>query len=153
MTNSRLDLQSHQKQKALTTMAQIPLYYPNTPKNSSIGVEDSTETTNKNKECPSNVGVLLLSSSSGYIKVNTDGASRGNPGNAGWAAMYRDHNGTVIGTYVGGLGVRMNYEAKSTAIVEGIAKAIEQGWLHIWVDTDSAVAAKAFQTDNVLWKV
>ncbi|KAF9596182.1 hypothetical protein IFM89_007500 [Coptis chinensis] len=90
---------------------------------------------------------------SGYIKVNTDGASRGNPGNAGWAAVYRDHNGIVIGTYVGGLGVATNYEAKSTAIVEGIAKAIEQGWLHIWVDTDSATAAKAFQTDNVLWKV
>ncbi|KAF9598546.1 hypothetical protein IFM89_028078 [Coptis chinensis] len=54
--------------------------------------------------------------------------------------------------YVGGLGVAMNYEVESTAIVEGITKAIEQGWLHIWVDTDSAAAAKAFQTDNVLWK-
>ncbi|KAF9604944.1 hypothetical protein IFM89_011311 [Coptis chinensis] len=69
----------------------------------------------------------------GCIKVNTDGASSGNPGNAGWATIYRDHNGTVIGTYIEGLGVIKNYEAKSTAVVEGITKAIEQGWLHIWV--------------------
>ncbi|KAF9606276.1 hypothetical protein IFM89_024185, partial [Coptis chinensis] len=62
----------------------------------------------------------------GYIKVNTKGASRGNPGNTGWAAVYRDHNGTVIGTCVGGLGVAMNYEVESIAIVEGIMKAIEQ---------------------------
>ncbi|KAF9588805.1 hypothetical protein IFM89_016126 [Coptis chinensis] len=64
-----------------------------------------------------------------YIKVNTDGASRGNPGTAGWVEVYRDHN------------------------VEGITKAIEQGLLHIWVDIDSVAVAKAFQTDNVLWKV
>ncbi|KAF9600512.1 hypothetical protein IFM89_009961 [Coptis chinensis] len=87
------------------------------------------------------------------LKLNTDGASRGNPGNAGWGVVFRNQLGVVVGTLVGGLGVATSYEAERTAIVEGMNMAITKGWTHIRVDTDSGAAAKAFQSDKIYWKV
>ncbi|KAF9626048.1 hypothetical protein IFM89_030716 [Coptis chinensis] len=72
-------------------------------------------------------GICLLAR--GILRMNADGAARGNLGIAGWGVVFRDHDGPKHGS------------------------AIQQGWQHIWVDTDS-VAAKAFQAANkVLWKL
>ncbi|KAF9620424.1 hypothetical protein IFM89_012601 [Coptis chinensis] len=89
----------------------------------------------------------------GIMKMNTDGAARGNPGIAGWGVVFRDHDGTVKGTYIGGIGVATNYVAECTSIIEGINLAIQQWWQHIWVDIDSVAATKTFQADKVLWKL
>ncbi|KAF9604618.1 hypothetical protein IFM89_008884 [Coptis chinensis] len=89
----------------------------------------------------------------GIMKMNADGAARGNLGIAGWGVVFRDHKGTVKGTYIRGIRVATNYEVECTTIIEGLNMAIQQGWQHIWVDTDSVAAAKAFQDDRVLWKL
>ncbi|KAF9610477.1 hypothetical protein IFM89_022441 [Coptis chinensis] len=87
------------------------------------------------------------------MKMNVDGVARGNLGIAGWGVVFRDHDGTIKGTYIGGLGVATNYEAKCTTIIEGLNMAIQQGWQHIWVDTNSVAATKVFQADKALWKL
>ncbi|KAF9599054.1 hypothetical protein IFM89_033661 [Coptis chinensis] len=71
-------------------------------------------------------------------------------------STYRERDGIELKSYlktIGGIGVATNYEAECTAIIEGLNMAIQQGWQHIWVHTDSVAAAKAFQADKVLWKL
>ncbi|KAF9610476.1 hypothetical protein IFM89_022440 [Coptis chinensis] len=87
------------------------------------------------------------------LKLNTDGCARGNPGPIGGGVVLRTHTCEVIGTYIGGLDITTSYVAKSKAIVHGIEKAINMGASCIWVESDSTAAVKAFQRDNVHWKV
>ncbi|KAF9599986.1 hypothetical protein IFM89_002021 [Coptis chinensis] len=86
------------------------------------------------------------------MKANTDGSSRGNHGLAGWGVIFRDNNGVVHGTLIGGLGVCTCYVAECKAIVECITKAIELGWTRLWIQTDSSSAAAAFNTNKVHWQ-
>ncbi|KAF5183010.1 hypothetical protein FRX31_027400 [Thalictrum thalictroides] len=66
----------------------------------------------------------------GYIKINVDGASRGNPCKAGWGAVFRNCEGSLIGVLIGGLGIKTNYYAETMAIINTISKALEEGWKH-----------------------
>ncbi|KAL5696914.1 hypothetical protein ACHQM5_031228 [Ranunculus cassubicifolius] len=61
-----------------------------------------------------------------YMKINTDGASKGNPGESGWGAIYRDEYNSVHGVYGGGLGIDTSYVAESTAIIESLHLAAEK---------------------------
>ncbi|KAF5178256.1 hypothetical protein FRX31_032156, partial [Thalictrum thalictroides] len=87
----------------------------------------------------------------GYVKVNTDGASRGNPGQAGWGLIFRNNKCEVLGTGYGGLGIATNFFAESAAIVEALRIAIEKGWSNLWIEADSESAMRSFQTNTVHW--
>ncbi|KAF5197333.1 Cysteine protease [Thalictrum thalictroides] len=39
----------------------------------------------------------------GWLKVNTDGASKGNPGITGWGAVLRKDDGVLVGVSIGAL--------------------------------------------------
>ncbi|KAF5180300.1 Ribonuclease h domain, partial [Thalictrum thalictroides] len=54
----------------------------------------------------------------GWIKVNMDGASKGNPGVAGWGAVSRRDDGAMIEVAIGGLGVETYFIAEMVAIIE-----------------------------------
>ncbi|KAL5706924.1 hypothetical protein ACHQM5_025030 [Ranunculus cassubicifolius] len=63
----------------------------------------------------------------GWAKINTDGASNGNPGPSGWGAVIRDDKGELLATGIGGLGIETSYVAECVAIVNGLMKAEEMG--------------------------
>ncbi|KAF5183687.1 hypothetical protein FRX31_026726, partial [Thalictrum thalictroides] len=88
---------------------------------------------NRNERRQRIVECYWLPPTQGQMKANTDGASLGNPGQAGWGVVYRDHLGAAQGAYIGGLGRASNYEAECTAIVECMDMALSKGWDMLWV--------------------
>ncbi|KAG9446327.1 hypothetical protein H6P81_012455 [Aristolochia fimbriata] len=56
----------------------------------------------------------------GRIKLNTDRSSMGNPGLAGIDGLFCDHNGNILLTYCGPIGIADSTEAETRAILEGI---------------------------------
>ncbi|KAF6158118.1 hypothetical protein GIB67_014912 [Kingdonia uniflora] len=85
------------------------------------------------------------------IKINTDGAARGNPGKGGIGCNFRDSEGKVLGSLVQGLGLVINYTAECKAIIKGVELAASNGWLIAWVESDSKSAVKALNSDNISW--
>ncbi|KAF9626348.1 hypothetical protein IFM89_032197 [Coptis chinensis] len=69
--------------------------------------------------------------------------------------LFHRHTREVIGAYIGGggLGITTSYIPESKALVHGIEKAINMGASCIWVESDATTTFKAFQRDNVHWKV
>ncbi|KAF6160461.1 hypothetical protein GIB67_019230 [Kingdonia uniflora] len=80
----------------------------------------------------------------GEIKINTDGATRGNPGKGGIDCIFRYCKGNELGTLAKGIGLVTNYTAECQAIIHGVASAASNGWLIAWVESDSKAAVEAF---------
>ncbi|KAF6143723.1 hypothetical protein GIB67_030613 [Kingdonia uniflora] len=87
----------------------------------------------------------------GEIKINTDGAAKGNPGKGGIGCIYRDCNGNVLGTLAKGPGLVSNFMAECEAIIHGVEYAALFGWLIAWIESDSTTAVEAFKTNNIPW--
>ncbi|XP_016482447.2 uncharacterized protein LOC107803276 [Nicotiana tabacum] len=69
--------------------------------------------------------------------VNTDGASRGNPGRSSIGFVLRDSKGDV--RYARGKEIKegTNMEAETIAILEAIQTCVQQGYANIHIQTDS----------------
>lgn len=52
----------------------------------------------------------------GRLKCNTDGASKGNPGESSYGFCFRDSNGDLIHAQAQGIGVATNIEAEAKVI-------------------------------------
>ncbi|XP_023547239.1 uncharacterized protein LOC111806115 [Cucurbita pepo subsp. pepo] len=79
-----------------------------------------------------------------------DGASKGNPGQAGAGAVLRAHDGSVICRLREGLGIATNNVAEYRAILLGLKYALEKGFTRIHVQGDSKLVCMQVQG---LWKV
>jgi ribonuclease HI len=69
--------------------------------------------------------------------VSTDGASRGNPGPAGYGVSIAGADGTIIEELARGIGVTTNNVAEYTAALEGLRKAAELGADDVLLRSDS----------------
>ncbi|KAF6166922.1 hypothetical protein GIB67_020151 [Kingdonia uniflora] len=87
----------------------------------------------------------------GEIKINTDGAAKGNPGKGGIGCIFCDSNGNVLGTLLKGFGLVTNYMAECEAIIHGVEYAASFGWLIAWIELYSTTAVEAFKSDNIPW--
>ncbi|KAF9588669.1 hypothetical protein IFM89_014390 [Coptis chinensis] len=85
------------------------------------------------------------------IKINCDGAAKGNPGNAGLGVVYRNSSGDFMLVMWRKLGINTNYLAECLTILEGIECAVQRGWCKLWVESDSEAAIAAFGTGNLPW--
>ncbi|KAJ4717451.1 Ribonuclease H [Melia azedarach] len=75
-----------------------------------------------------------------FIKVNTDGLSKGNPGEAACGGVFRDHSGKFLGAYAVSLGHNTSFYAEIMAIIYAINQAAQRGWKFIWLESDSQAA-------------
>jgi len=82
---------------------------------------------------------------SGFIKLNYDGASKGNPGQAGAGGIFRTSQGTVCRFYALDLGHATNNEAELIAVKHGILIAIRERYHRIIVEGDSAMVTGIIQ--------
>ena len=82
---------------------------------------------------------------SGFIKLNYDGASKGNPGQAGARGIFRNSQGTVCRFYALDLGHATNNEAELTAVQQGIIIAIRENYHKIIIEGDSALVTNILQ--------
>ncbi|CAM8878479.1 unnamed protein product [Rhodiola kirilowii] len=76
---------------------------------------------------------------SGYksCKLEFDGGSKGNPGQAGAAAILRADDGSVICSLREGLGTATSNVAEYRALILGLKHALRKGYTHIRVQGDS----------------
>uniref|UniRef100_A0A175YIH9 RNase H type-1 domain-containing protein n=1 Tax=Daucus carota subsp. sativus TaxID=79200 RepID=A0A175YIH9_DAUCS len=79
-----------------------------------------------------------------------DGASKGNPGQAGAGVVLRADDGTVICRLREGLGIATNNVAEYRAMILGLRFALEKGFTSIRVVGDSKLVCMQVQG---LWKV
>jgi ribonuclease HI len=61
----------------------------------------------------------------GFIKLNFDGASKGNPGLVGLGGVFRNEEGKILKAYARKLGFNNNNAAKLLALEEGLGIAKE----------------------------
>lgn len=73
----------------------------------------------------------------GWVKLNTDGASLGNPGIAGAGGLLRDHKGQLIFAFKEPLGHSTNTMAEPKALHRGLLLSWQHGFSKIWVEVDA----------------
>ncbi|XP_028785542.1 uncharacterized protein LOC114741444 [Neltuma alba] len=81
----------------------------------------------------------------GWVKVNSDGSSRGDPGPAGCGGVLRDHEGEWIVGFGKGLGWCTAYEAECWGAFLGLQLALEKGYQRIHLEVDSECLVKALR--------
>jgi ribonuclease HI len=78
----------------------------------------------------------------GWAKLNTDGASLGNPGIAGGGGLIRDSNGGWVGGFARAIGVTTSVQAELRALKDGLMLAIDLGIPYLAIEMDSLVAVE-----------
>ncbi|XP_060194967.1 uncharacterized protein LOC132624163 [Lycium barbarum] len=75
----------------------------------------------------------------GWIKCNTDGAARGNPGRGSWGFCLRNENGDLIAAKAKELTnpASTNTQAEAMAILQAIKYVEEKQFQQILIETDS----------------
>uniref|UniRef100_A0A2N9HP80 Reverse transcriptase domain-containing protein n=1 Tax=Fagus sylvatica TaxID=28930 RepID=A0A2N9HP80_FAGSY len=76
----------------------------------------------------------------GWAKLNTDGASLGNPGIAGGGGLIRDPDGSWVGGFARAIGYTTSVQAELRALKDGLLLAIELGIPCLAIEMDSLVA-------------
>jgi ribonuclease HI len=77
--------------------------------------------------------------------INTDGASRGNPGPAAIGATVKDRDGRLLAGIHRCIGVTTNNQAEYRALIAGLEKAISLGARRVLVKADSELLVKQIQ--------
>jgi ribonuclease HI len=81
--------------------------------------------------------VRALPADPGRLIVACDGASRGNPGPAGIGVQITSEDGAVLAEIARGIGETTNNVAEYTAVIEGLARAVELGARSVTLRSDS----------------
>jgi hypothetical protein len=85
------------------------------------------------------VNLPFLAPPQGFYKVNFDGTSKGNPGQAGYGAVIRDNVGQIQYLMAEHLGHDTNNSAKLWGLVRGIQMDFDLNLTHLIIEGDSKV--------------
>ncbi|GAU46013.1 hypothetical protein TSUD_401350 [Trifolium subterraneum] len=83
-----------------------------------------------------------------FLKVNTDGSLISATSACG--AIFRDKHGTYFGSFSCKINCQSVLHAELMAIILAIEQALERGWLHLWVESDSQVAIQASKNFSIV---
>ncbi|XP_057856261.1 uncharacterized protein LOC131065691 [Cryptomeria japonica] len=84
----------------------------------------------------------------GWIKLNFDGASRGNPGPSSIGYIIRDHTGATLGKMAKPIPPNTNNIAEFKALQFGLRDCINHGFNNILVEGDSEIEINAIKGKN-----
>ena len=73
----------------------------------------------------------------GVFKLNFDGASRGNPGPAGFGGLCHDHKGRIRMLFMGATGQDTNNSVKLEGLIHGLEVLIRGGGFPAIIEGDS----------------
>ncbi|KAG2666238.1 hypothetical protein I3760_15G047900 [Carya illinoinensis] len=73
----------------------------------------------------------------GWVKLNTDGSSLGNPGQSGAGGVIRDTSGHLCIAYSMDLGQGSNNYAELKGLLEGVRRCCRYGFLQVYIEVDS----------------
>ncbi|KAL0352385.1 UNVERIFIED_CONTAM: putative ribonuclease H protein [Sesamum calycinum] len=71
------------------------------------------------------------------VKLNTDGASKGNPGVAGAGGIVRDYEGKVILAFSEPIGFTNNMVDEMHVVLRGFGICLEKGFSKVWFECSS----------------
>ena len=83
--------------------------------------------------------------SGGFMLLNTDGCSKGNPGPSGGGGVLRDSAGQVLVGYSAFLGVNTSLRAEALALLTGLRLCVHKGYTQVRVQSDSLVLVGILQ--------
>jgi ribonuclease HI len=83
-----------------------------------------------------------------FLKVNTDDSLIGS--NLACGAIFRDKHGTYFGSFSCKINCQSVLHAELMAIILAIEQALERGWLHLWVESDSQVVIQASKNFSIV---
>ncbi|KAK3225980.1 hypothetical protein Dsin_005842 [Dipteronia sinensis] len=83
-----------------------------------------------------------------WIKVNTDGSSKGNPGLGSCSGVYRDSSARFIGIFGAPLGICYSFFAEMKDALLAINFAFRYGWRWLWLETDSWAVYSCFSNSK-----
>ncbi|KAK1553977.1 hypothetical protein Q3G72_006022 [Acer saccharum] len=86
----------------------------------------------------------------GWFKINTDGLSKGNPGQSACGGIIRICHGVFHGCFAMPLGSRTTFFFELMAIILAIEIASKKGWNNVWIESDSLSAINCFQSNDFL---
>ncbi|XP_042474833.1 uncharacterized protein LOC122056933 [Macadamia integrifolia] len=89
----------------------------------------------------------------GWWKLNCDGSSLGNLGNAGASGFVRDSNYQIVSIYSSFLGIALSFQAEFQALIERIERAREMNFESLWIECDSGAVVLMVQRGLVPWFV
>ncbi|KAE8734165.1 hypothetical protein F3Y22_tig00000778pilonHSYRG00265 [Hibiscus syriacus] len=92
------------------------------------------------KNTTSTLMVHWSSPSNGYLKLNTDGVSQGNPGIARADGLLRDENGAWVMGFAAHLGTCTSVTAELFAIRMGLSLAWKYGYYCVFCEVDAKLA-------------
>ena len=84
----------------------------------------------------------------GWKKLNTDGASKGNPGLAGCGGVVRDENGRWIAGFSRHIGVTSSFEAELWGLREGLIFCSNLNIHSLLVELDAKAVVDIFLNPN-----
>jgi ribonuclease HI len=86
--------------------------------------------------------------------VNTDGAATKNPNNASAGGIFRNNEGICIGCFAQNLGITNAYNAELMAAILAMETALQKGFNHLWLETDSQLVCLALKSSScVPWSL
>ncbi|NQU42372.1 ribonuclease HI family protein [bacterium] len=86
----------------------------------------------------------------GKVKVNIDGASKGNPGPASYGIVFSDLNGGILCEANGCIGLATNNVAEYAALIQALKILVENGTPEAYCFSDSALLVNQV---NGKWKI
>ena len=86
----------------------------------------------------------------GWYKLNSDGASQGNPGCAGGGGLIRDHNGKWVKGFMRNIGKTTSVAAEFWALRDGLMLAAQLGINHLHVELDAQVVVNLVLSNKAI---
>lgn len=80
-----------------------------------------------------------------FLRIHTDGGSRGNPGPAGLGVVIKDAAGAIVEEHARYLGKTTNNQAEYMAVIVGLERCLALGATEVEVVADSELLIKQAQ--------
>lgn len=87
---------------------------------------------------------------SSWIKANADGAATKNPSKAAAGGIFRNSDSTCIGCFTQFLGAQNALYAELVGAMTAIEIAHNNGYVNLWLETDSHLVILAFKSSSVV---
>ncbi|KAK4724387.1 hypothetical protein R3W88_027166 [Solanum pinnatisectum] len=94
--------------------------------------------------------IKWLQPKEGWITCNTDGASKGNPGQSAYGFCVRDSSRDLIYAEAQSLGIATNMEAEEKTVLEALKYCIRKKLNQVQLETDSLVLKNII---NKNWRI
>lgn len=89
-----------------------------------------------------------------WVKLNSDGSSKGNPGPSGWGCILRDSAGNVLWAQAEFYGFQSIMVAETKALLNGLKRCIAEGYMRVEIEADSLALVQIIQrTVGVPWSI